>query len=109
MKPKLGVDLDGVVYSWCHAARSALHIRGIDIEVRECNWWNELKDQISDEDWRWLWGEGSRDMFGSMHSYPGAVPALRRIENDFRIAYVTHRPQRVADLTLTRLAQDKLH
>lgn len=109
-KPKIGVDIDGVLYPFDLAARTLLRLRGVDVNVADdAQYWNHTAEIVGREAWEWIWGPGRRQVFEAAPPYPGAIKAMRRLENDVRIVYVTHRPLDVAHITLRWLAYHKLN
>ena len=107
-RPKFGVDLDGVVFAYDIGACIALKLRGVDIEVRESYHWNDIQERVSEEDWRWLWNEGSRSCFEHAPAYPGIATQLRSIQDIVDLVIITHRPKGVIDITLRKLADMRL-
>ena len=107
-RPKLGLDLDGVVFAWDIGACTALRMRGVNVEVRESTSWGELETRITPQQWKWLWNEGVREAFKLAPVYTGVVPTLRAMQELVDICVVTHRPRAVVDITLQRLAELRL-
>lgn len=105
VKPKLGVDLDGCVYSFDYGCRSQLKLRGNDIDVRESNHWNEMAEEVSKSEWEWVWNEGCQAVFETAPEYPGMVSMLKRVQSRVDLIIITHRPLRVANVTLRRLGE----
>jgi hypothetical protein len=108
IKPKIGVDLDGVVFAFDLGACLALKLHGEPIEVRESTRWDEIKEYVSADSWQWLWNEGVRDAFNFAPTYPGVPAALREIQTMMDMVIITHRPRNVIDITLRRLAELRL-
>lgn len=109
-KLKIGVDIDGVLYPFDLAARSLLHLRGVDVRVADdAEYWNHTAALVGKDAWEWIWGPGRRQVFESAPPYPGSIKAMRQLEQLVRIVYVTHRPLDVAHVTLRWLAYHKLN
>lgn len=96
---KVGVDIDGVLYPWDDCARDALVERfGIERPGPSLSWtW--LKENITGEQWAWLWtAQGQDATFSRLDVYPGVVPAFNAIlKAGHEVHFVTHRdPRRTA-------------
>jgi hypothetical protein len=108
-RPKLGVDLDGVVFAFDIGACVALKMfRDVDIDVRESSHWNDIQERCSTSDWRWLWNEGTRVAFDLAPAYPNVGTHLRTIQEMMDLVIITHRPRSVIDITLRKLAELRL-
>lgn len=104
-KPTIGVDLDGCVVNWADSAVLTLREAGhLAPSPERWDGWNYLRDNTSDEGWKWLWRAGKRDMFAQASPYPGALAALKFLERRFRVAFITNRSVDIADTTLMWLA-----
>jgi uncharacterized HAD superfamily protein len=109
-KPKLGIDLDGCVYPFSIACRMVLNLhRGYSLPVVECEYWNHIENEIDPADWKWVWGAGMRLIYDAAPAYPGAIEALRELEQHVRLVIITARPLDVADLTLRWIADQRIH
>lgn len=105
VRPKFGLDLDGVVFAFDIGACLALKFgRGVDIDVRESTCWNDIKERCSPQDWKWLWDSGVRRAFEYAPIYPGVPTQLRQIQESVDLIVITHRPRKVIDITLRKLA-----
>lgn len=107
MKPRgrFGLDLDGVVFAFDIGACLALKMHGVDIDVRESTSWNDIKERVSDDAWKWLWNEGVREAFALAPVYPGVAAEVRQIQDVMDVIVITHRPRSVVDITLKRLGE----
>ena len=63
---RIGIDVDGVMYHWNKTARYMLRDVLPDSPYtmdgpmgKESDEWDHVKDNVSDDHWRWLWTEGS--------------------------------------------------
>lgn len=104
--PRLGLDLDGVVFAFDIGARLALNLhKGTSLQVRESNSWDEIQEQVSRTTWRWLWTDGVRDVFELAPAFPDVVRGVLELQRTMDIVIITHRPDAVADITLRRLGE----
>lgn len=91
---RIGIDIDGVLYPWTDAANAALVERfGIEDPGPHLGW-DWLKEQITGEQWRWLWTpEGQEASFDRIHStFPDVVEAFGAIlASGHECHFVTHR------------------
>lgn len=95
---RIGIDIDGVLFPFTAAANAAIEEQfGVE-KLGDHLHWNWLKEQITPEQWAWLWGrEGHDAVFSRVDSiYPGVVPAFNRIlkNPEHRCHFVTHRDPR---------------
>lgn len=91
----IAVDLDGVLYEWDRTAQYMLRTyRGLRHMHTESASWDWIKDNVSPEDWKWLWSEGvERGLFRYGHMTTGARVGLEHlVDAGFKLKIVTHRP-----------------
>ena len=91
---RIGVDIDGVLFPWDQVARWSVRNQfGDDACPSETSThWKGLKDELTKEQWRWVWGEGRGHVFGSLDCYPDAVWAVSDlIRMGHEVHFVTHR------------------
>lgn len=101
---KVGLDLDGVVYWFTKAANEAIMTRGYP-DIGEWQGWNHGKEFVTDEDWRWLWNQGTSIVFrADGPAYQGAQGFMRRLALEHELIICTHRPKRVAPATYAWIA-----
>jgi uncharacterized HAD superfamily protein len=103
-KPRAILDLDGVLYQWSATARFLLsEYRGKT--VTESKTWDHIQNNVSKEDWKWLWSTGVRlGLFRHGNLVRGAVEFVRRIERDFDIVVITARPEEARQDTIDWLS-----
>lgn len=94
---RIGVDLDGVVYNWTDTARFLLEWE-FGISLGESMYWDHIKEQISDEQWAWLWnsekgGGVERGLFRHGHCYRGSFETLKVLAELGDLVIITHRPK----------------
>lgn len=98
MKMKIAVDLDGVMYEWSKTARYMLReYKGyprsgpMGVESQD---WDYLMNNITPEDWDWLWKEGIElGLFRYGHVVTGSQIGVRKLrEQGHKVSIVTHRP-----------------
>lgn len=104
---RICIDLDGVLYEWERTARYMLR------EMRGCIWltvpsrdWNSIEDNVTPEDWDWLWSEGVKQgLFRYGHVVTGAVLGLRKLyDQGHELVVVTHRPSSAVGDTMAWLS-----
>lgn len=94
----IAIDIDGVCYEWEKTARYMMRAyRGWPASGpmgRESDSWDYIQDNVSKEDWKWLWTEGVRlGLFRFGHLTTGAIVGLQSLVADgHHIIAVTHRP-----------------
>jgi len=110
MKPFVGVDLDGCLYNWDATARELLQNRGVIIPSDPSQYWDQIRDQITEKDWKWLWSSrGARQrLFEDGSSFPDGIGAVRELQDSANIVIVTKRPRDVTPATLRWLADQEL-
>lgn len=93
MIPKIGVDLDGVVYNWGDTVRYLIkHYHGIDLPPS--THWNFIEQNIPESVWDWLWTEGIElGMFKYGNTIKGSIEGLREIAGLGELEIITHRPR----------------
>lgn len=113
-KPRVMLDLDGVVYQWERTARYMLRryyaerpgYGFIPGALRSpSKHWDWIQDNVDDEAWNWLWTEGVRKgLFREGHIYTGAGEAIHEMSEFANIVVVTKRPAQAINDTLEWLA-----
>ena len=92
---KIAIDLDGVIYHWDKTARYMLRTqRGCKGLNKPSPHWNYIEEQVSEDDWEWLWTEGVRlGLFRYGHLITGAIEGVRALATaGHTLVVVTHRP-----------------
>ena len=104
-KPIWGIDLDGIVYKWGETARFLLNHR-FGLKLGESTHWDYLKENITEEQWDWLWDDGiiNHGLFRSGHIYTGSLEALDKLSKIGNIIIITSRPEIARADTLHWLA-----
>lgn len=107
-RPRIGLDIDGVVYKWSDTVRYLVQTHhGID--VGESTYWDYLKDVLPPHVWRWLWREGIElGLFRYGHLYRGAIEGVRELAAIGKVEAVTHRPEAAVEDTLRFLSYIEL-
>jgi len=109
---RFGIDIDGVMYMWDKTARYMLRTeRGVSREVlgQPSRYWNEIKDKVSGEDWKWLWSEGVRlGLFRYGHLFTGSIEAVRELDKIGDVIVLTHRPRSAVQDTFDWLSYMRL-
>jgi hypothetical protein len=100
---RIAVDLDGVCYEWDRTARYMLRTyRGQTHLTKESTSWNYIEENVSKDDWNWLWNGGvKKGLFRYGHMATDArvgLEALVRMKH--KIIVVTHRPESATNDTL---------
>lgn len=103
---KIALDLDGVVYNYSSTACFLLnHHRGTNLNWEETNSWNWLQNQVSKQDWDWLWDNGvEKGLFRYGHLIKGAREGVEELAKLGKLIVVTSRPPRAVQDTLDWLA-----
>lgn len=104
-RPRIAVDLDGVVYDWEGTARYLLERHfGYGLDVSDS--WGYLPSTVTKEHWRWLWEDGVKvhGLFRYGNLQRGAVDGLLALEKYGRLEVVTHRPRSAVQDTLRFVA-----
>jgi len=110
-KPRLGLDLDGVVYRWQDTAIYLLNTRrGTHVSYEAWDHWDYLKETISKEDWKWLWTTAVTEhglfRYGSL--YRGMRDFLDEIKDKYHIVIITSRRENAVRDTVDWLAYQQL-
>lgn len=106
---RIGIDLDGVIYRWSDTARFLL-LNEFGIDVGESLHWDHIKDQITEDQWAWLWhhekelGGVGKGLFLHGNCFPGSFEALKELDTIGDITIITHRPKTAVIDTLRWLA-----
>lgn len=108
---RIGVDLDGVVYSYQSAACHLLNTyRGYNLDWRDWNTWDWIHQVSTKEDQQWLMSEGiTKGLFRYGHIQKNAIEGiggLREMGHD--IVFITHRPPAAVQSTLDFLSYARL-
>lgn len=103
-RPRIGVDLDGVVYDWQGAYTYLVNRhRGANLST-DLEWWDDwhAPDRyLTDDDLAWVWGEGvDLGLFRYGHVLKGAIDGLRDLAELGDVEVVTHRPREALRDTL---------
>src|SRR3972149_6085024 len=91
------IDIDGVCYEWSKTARYLMRAyRGHSADGpmgTESDSWNYIQDNVTKDDWAWLWKEGVElGLFRFGHLVTGARLGLQTlVEQGHHIIAVTHR------------------
>ena len=103
---RIALDLDGVCYNYSATAVFLLnHYKGYNLDWTETNSWDWLKEQVSNNDWLWLWSGGVREglfRYGSL--IKGAAEGVKELSKFGKICAVTSRPTSAINDTLEWLA-----
>lgn len=94
---RIGLDLDGVIYQWTNTARFLLEWQ-FGIEIGESMYWDHIKEQITQQQWEWLWssekgGGVERGLFRHGHCYKGSFETLKELGELGDLVIITHRPK----------------
>lgn len=116
MKPRIGVDIDGVLYHWDRTARyMLLHVLPDSPYTRDgpigqiSTHWDYIAEHVTKEHWNWLWTEGVRlGLFRHGHLYAGAIQFVRKLAELGDVVIITHRPKQAVNDTLEWLAFQRL-
>jgi 5'(3')-deoxyribonucleotidase len=108
MKPRIVVDIDGVLYDWHSTVRFLMmKYRGISLpdlpQLFDC--WDGHTRYLSPDDIAWLWTVGvEKGLFRHGHVLKGSIQALEQLSEVADIVIATHRPAGAANDTLSWLA-----
>ena len=108
---RIGLDVDGVMYQFHRTACYMLRtMKGYPDTLRVENWtsWNWIKDNVSKEDWRWLWSEGVElGLFRHGHLHQGTIEAVRELSLRGDVVIITQRRPNLMQDTLDWLSYHK--
>lgn len=111
-KPRIALDLDGVVYDFHGAACYMMrHNFGYTAELSRESWtsWDWMQGQVHPDHWRWLWNQGVEEgLFRHGHTLKGSIDGVRELATLGDIAVVTSRPRSAIQDTLSWLAYNRL-
>lgn len=103
---RIGLDLDGVCYNYSATACFLLnHYKGYNLDWTETNSWDWLQQQVSNNDWQWLWSGGINEglfRYGSL--VKGAAEGIKELSRIGDICVITSRPVSARNDTLEWLA-----
>lgn len=116
----IAIDLDGVCYEWDRTAKYMLrtyrHLDSDPSMSAPTTSWNYIKDNVTVEDYAWLWEEGVElGLFRYGHVVKDAIVSLNNLhEAGHKLMAVTHRPtaavkDTLAWLTYLNLEWDQVH
>jgi len=68
------------------------------VEIGESVHWNYIKDQITEQQWEWLWHDAPDGgigcgLFRHGHCYKGSFEAMKELDRIGDIVIITHRPK----------------
>lgn len=95
-------------YKW---SGTALHLLSTEfgLDLVEPEYWEHIQDQVTPEQWSWLWDEGvEQGLFRHGGAYPGTFAALDELSALGDITIITHRPQCAVSDTLDWIAFHKI-
>jgi len=99
-RPRVAVDLDGVVYDWGGTVRYLMR-QHWGYALPPSPHWNYVEETVSPAAWRWLWNEGvDLGLFRYGHHLKGSVDGLRALAEIADLEVVTHRPRAALQDTL---------
>jgi 5'(3')-deoxyribonucleotidase len=107
----IGLDLDGCVYQWDKTARYMLRRRmedrgeqPTDALYHASTSWDYIEENVSKEDWEWLWSSGTRQgLYRYGHVVSGAIEGVQGLANIGDVVVITARPKDAVNDTLTWL------
>jgi 5'(3')-deoxyribonucleotidase len=108
----IGLDIDGVCYHFERTARYMLR-RKLSDEGREVPAalyepsysWNAIEENVSPEDWGWLWTAGvEAGLFRYGHVVGGAIEGVQALNELGDVVAITTRPKQAVHDTLVWLA-----
>ncbi len=110
MRPRLGLDMDGVLYKWTDTARLLVRYhKGID--PGESLSWNHIKDRVPTEVWDWLWSDGitKHGLFRHGNAFKESFEAVQELNDDgWDVVVITTRPPLAYNDTLGWLSYHKI-
>lgn len=91
----IGLDLDGVTYHWERTARYLLRTyRGCANLADYSQSWDWIEEQVSREDWAWLWDEGVKHgLYRHGHVVTGAIIGAKALCELGDVFLITSRPK----------------
>lgn len=111
-KVRVGLDLDGVIYKWQDTAIYLLDSQRkvSHITYKDWGYWDYLKTEISDADWKWLWSDGvtNHGLFRYGSIFKGSREFLQRMESYCDNVVITSRPPSAVRDTMDWLSYQKV-
>lgn len=102
MRPRAGVDLDGVVHDWETNTRRLLR-NYLGVDVTPSQTYNWIKDECArlgrPDAWSELWSHWVPSMF-SGEAYPGATDGVCALAQTHDLVLITRRPRTALGATL---------
>lgn len=102
MRPRAGVDLDGVVYQWEPTARGLLHAHW-GVEISESQTWGWIADRLVERlgpalgkeatSWLYRYEGAAAGLWRLGEPYPDAIEALQRLSVSHDVVIITKRPR----------------
>jgi len=92
---RIGLDLDGVVVDWQTKVLKMLNKRGkynFDPNFQS-PYWDWIEDNVTPEDWKWLWSDGMVESYMDALPYPGAIEFSRALRKLGDVVIITSRPE----------------
>jgi 5'(3')-deoxyribonucleotidase len=98
---RIGLDLDGVVANWVGSVIENLNRyqrTKLDPDFQPPSW-DWFKENLTKDQWNWMWRGGCQGIFESIHPYPGAIKFVDDLAHLGDIIVMTSRPKIVWDTT----------
>lgn len=103
-KPRIAVDLDGVLYDFGGTLRHLVKWHH-GIEVPVATHWDAYQENVPEHVWDWVWSEGiDLGLFKYGHHIKGSIDGLREIAKYGDLEIVTHRPRAALQDTMRFIA-----
>lgn len=98
---RIGLDLDGVVANWVRAVNETLiQFRAAKLDPTfEPDSWDWFQENLSVEDWQFIWRGGSHHIFETARPYEGARKFVADLYELGDIVVMTARPKNVWNTT----------
>ena len=98
---RIGLDCDGVICDWVGSViRHLNHYRKTFIPPDfQPPSWDWFKENLSEEDWLWIWRGGCQTIFAEASPYPGARQFVEELNELRDIIILTARPKPVWSTT----------
>jgi len=98
---RIGLDLDGVVADWTRSVIENLNRyqrTKLDPAFQPPSW-DWFKENLSKDQWNWIWRGGCQGIFESIKPYPGAIKFVDDLAHLGDIIVMTSRPKIAWDTT----------
>jgi len=98
-KLRIGLDLDGVIVNWHRRVLEMLNARSLGTThsynfdtTFESPYWDWIQENVTKEDWEWLWTKGQISSYHNALPYEGAEKFVKALREKADLIILTARP-----------------